>query len=186
MDGTSDPLDFAERSAWRCWLDSHHAVYSEAWLVIQKKRSTLAGLRYEEAVEEALCYGWIDGQLRRLDDQRYLLRFSPRRATSVWSVSNIRRVEELMRSDAMTEPGRTAVAAAKESGQWQAALDRERTDEIPPELERALRREKGALAAYRALPDSVKKRYVYWIQEAKREKTKLRRARQIVTQITSD
>jgi uncharacterized protein YdeI (YjbR/CyaY-like superfamily) len=183
MDVSPNHLDFIDRSAWRAWLRDHHATDSEAWLVIQKKRSKINGLSLDEAVEEALCYGWIDGKLQRLDDQRYLLRFSPRRPDSVWSIRNIRRVEELVRAGAMTEAGLAAVRAGKKSGQWQAALDRERTDEIPTDLEAALRRKKGALAAYRNLPDSKKKQYLYWLQSAKREQTKLKRIEEIVRQV---
>jgi uncharacterized protein YdeI (YjbR/CyaY-like superfamily) len=176
-------LDFADRCAWRSWLEDHHATCPEAWLVIQKTNSESVGLRYDQAVEEALCYGWIDGKLLSLDDRRYLLRFSPRRPNSVWAVNNLRRVERLVRAGAMTEAGLSAIRDAKEGGQWQAALDRERTEEIPAELEAALRREKGALAAYRALPDSLKKRYVYWIQQAKRERTRFNRAAKVVKQV---
>ncbi len=182
-DPSSDHLDFKDRSAWRAWLKDHHASDSEAWLVIQKKRSRRAGLSLNEAVEEALCYGWIDGKLLSLDDQRFLLRFSPRKPDSVWSMSNIRRVERLIRAGAMTEAGLVAIEAAKESGQWQAALDREDTEKIPPELEAALREKKGALAAYRGLPDSKKKQYIYWLQSAKREETKSKRIEAIVKQV---
>ena len=177
---SEENLHFRDRSAWRSWLEKHHASRSEAWLVIQKKRSTEAGVRYEETVEEALCYGWIDGKLLSMDDTRYLLRFSPRRPNSVWSIHNVRRVEDLIRSGAMTEAGLAAIHAGKECGQWQAALDRERTEEIPPQLEAALRRNKGALAAYRSLTPSMKKRYVYWFNDAKREQTKRKRAEEIV------
>jgi uncharacterized protein YdeI (YjbR/CyaY-like superfamily) len=183
MDEAINSLDFDDRSAWRSWLEDHHATDAEAWLVIQKKSSRLDGLSLDEAVEEALCCGWIDGKLRSLDDQRYLLRFSPRRPDSVWSISNIRRVGRLLQAGVMTEAGLAAVHAAKKSGQWQAAIDRERTEEIPPELEAALRRKKGAIAAYRALPNSKKKQYVYWIQSAKREQTVLKRVEQVVKQV---
>jgi uncharacterized protein YdeI (YjbR/CyaY-like superfamily) len=183
MDVSPKHLDFIDRFAWRSWLKDRHATDSQAWLVIQKKRSRLDGLSLAEAVEEALCYGWIDGKLLTLDDRRYLLRFSPRRPDSVWSISNIRRVEELTRAGLMTEAGLAAVRAAKKSGQWQAALDRERTDEIPPELEAALRRKQGALAAYRHLPDSKKKQVLYWLQSAKRKQTKLKRIEEILRQV---
>jgi uncharacterized protein YdeI (YjbR/CyaY-like superfamily)/Tat protein secretion system quality control protein TatD with DNase activity len=183
LDAPSDHLDFKHRDAWRAWLSDHHATEAEAWLVIQKKRSQLEGLSLDEAVEEALCYGWIDGTLRTIDDQRYLLRFSPRRRDSVWSVRNITRVEKLTRAGKMTDEGFSSVREAKESGQWQAALDRERTGEIPPELEAALRRKEGALAAYRDLPASKKKQYLYWLGSAKRERTKRARIEKIVEQL---
>jgi uncharacterized protein YdeI (YjbR/CyaY-like superfamily) len=183
MGTSTDPLDFKDRSAWRSWLKDHHTAASCAWLVIQKKSSKLDGLRLEEAVQEALCYGWIDGKLKRLDDQRFLLRFSPRKPLSVWSITNIQRVEELIRVGAMTEAGLAAVEAAKESGQWQNALDREQPDKIPPELEAALRQKRGALAAYRDLTDTKKKQYLYWLQSARREGTKRKRIEEIVKQV---
>jgi uncharacterized protein YdeI (YjbR/CyaY-like superfamily) len=186
MDGPITPLEFSGRYAWRSWLAAYHAEASEAWLVIQKKCSKLAGLSLAEAVEEAICYGWIDGKLLRLDGQRYLLRFSPRRTDSVWSVTNIRRVERLQQAGLMTDAGLAAVHAAKQSGEWQAALEREDTDKIPADLEAALRRAKGGLAAYRKLPNSQKKQFVYWLQSAKREQTKQKRLAEILRIVTAE
>ncbi len=183
MDEEQYPLDFNDRFTWRSWLEDHHATRSEAWLIIQKKRSKLEGISLEEAVEEAVCFGWIDGKLNTLDDQRYLLRFTPRKPGSVWSISNIRRAEALIRAGAMEEAGLAAIHEAKRSGQWKAAIERENTDRIPPELRAALRRKKGAIAAYRSLPDSQKKQYVYWIQSAKREQTKRKRIAEIVRKV---
>jgi len=185
MEEPLNPLDFVDRFAWRAWLEDNHAAHAEAWLFIRKKHSKVAGLFLEEAVEEAVCYGWIDGKLRGLDDQRYLLRFSPRKPNSVWAVSNIRRVEELSRKGMMTEAGLAAVHEAKKSGQWKAAIDREHTDVIPPELEAALRLTEGAIEAYRNLTDSQKKLYIYWLQSAKREKTKLKRIEEIVKKVSA-
>jgi uncharacterized protein YdeI (YjbR/CyaY-like superfamily) len=182
----ADFLEFENRSAWRSWLEKHHAEKLEAWLVIQKKRSMHPGLSLDEAVEEALCFGWIDGTLNTRDDQSYLLRFSPRRLNSIWSIRNIHRIEKLQRSGKITEVGLAEVRRAKASGQWQAAIDREHTEKIPPELQTALRCKKGAIAAYRALPDSKKKQYLHWIQSAKRDETKRRRIREIVNQVLGD
>lgn len=183
MEKVRDPLKFPNPSAWRVWLADHHASKLEAWLVIQKKSSIHVGIQLNEAVEEALCYGWIDGKMQSLDEHRYLLRFTPRRQNSVWAISNILRVQELTRQGRMSESGLAAVHAAKKSGQWQAAIDRENTDRIPRDLENALRRRKGGIAAYRNLPDSQKKRYVYWIQSAKREQTKKKRIDEILRTI---
>lgn len=186
MDSASRYLDFKNRRAWRSWLEEHHATASEAWLVIQKKGSKRAGLSLAEAVEEALCYGWIDSTLHTQDDHSYLLRFSPRRPDSIWSVRNIQRVEKLIRQGRMTDAGLSLVQLGKESGQWQAALDRERTEVIPPELEAALRRKQGALQAYRGLPNSKKKQYIYWLQSAKGEQTKRKRIARIVREVVGD
>ena len=186
MEEVRDPLEFPNPSAWRSWLADHHASDSEAWLVIQKKGSIHIGIRLNEAVEEALCYGWIDGKMQSLDDHSYLLRFSPRKPNSVWAISNIERVGRQTRQGKMTKAGLNAVDAAKESGEWQDAIDRENTDQIPPELEKALRMKKGAIAAYRNLPDSQKKQYLYWLQSAKREETKKKRIDEILRTILGE
>jgi uncharacterized protein YdeI (YjbR/CyaY-like superfamily) len=179
-------VEFKDRRGWRSWLEAHHKSASEAWLVIQKKGSPTLGLSLDDAVEEALCYGWIDGTLNTRDDHSYLLRFSPRRPGSVWSIRNIQRVEELDRKGLMVEIGLEAVRKAKEIGTWDEALERENTDDLPPDLESALRRKKGAIAAYRQLPKSQKQRYLYWLQSAKREETRKRRIKEIVKQVASD
>jgi uncharacterized protein YdeI (YjbR/CyaY-like superfamily) len=179
-------LEFADRSEWRAWLEAHHAEQDEAWLVQYKKAFQASGLGYEEAVEEALCFGWIDGLLRRLDERRYLLRYTPRRRDSVWSMNNIGRVERLIREGRMREAGLRAMAEAKESGQWQAAIRREQVEIIPPDLEEALRERAGGVTAYHALPDSRKKQFIYWLQTAKRAATKQRRIEKIVEEVLGE
>lgn len=183
MPALTDHLEFAHRDQWRSWLEENHATQREAWLVIYKKKYHSEGLALEQAVEEALCFGWIDGTLQPLDERRYALRFSPRAPDSVWSVSNIHRVEKLVADGKMTSAGQLSIAAAKESGQWQAAIRRELVEIIPADLERALRQHPGAISAYKALPDSRKKQYLYWLQQAKREETKRRRIQKIVAEV---
>ena len=183
MDQSIQYLEFTDRSQWRTWLEQYHAVESEAWLVHYKVGFQESGLSLESGVEEALCFVWIDGLLRRLDEKRYVLRYTPRRRNSVWSVSNIQRVERLIREGRMTEAGLEKIAAAKENGQWEAAIRREQVEIIPPDLEKALRRRKGAIAAYRALPASRKKQYIYWLQTAKRPATQRRRIEKIVEEV---
>ena len=179
------PLEFKDREHWRAWLGENWATESEAWVVHYKKKFGDQGLTLEEAVEEALCFGWIDSTLNRIDEKRYALRYSPRKADSIWSISNIRRVEKLIAEGKMTLAGQQKIDEAKENGQWEAAVRREQVDIIPEELEWALRKEVGALAAYRALPDSRKKRYIYWLQSAKREDTIQRRIQKIVEETIS-
>lgn len=183
MEESPQYLAFADRREWRRWLESHHAEEDEAWLVLYKKAFEASGLGLEEAVEEALCFGWIDGLLRSRDEETYVLRYTPRRRNSVWSMRNIERAERLIREGRMTEAGLRAVAEAKENGQWEAAIRREQVDVIPPHLERALRQREGALAAYEALPNSRKKQFIYWLQTAKRPATKQRRIEKIVEEV---
>ena len=176
-------MAFRDRDEWRAWLAAHHRDASEAWLVIRRKGVRDGALSLDEAVEEALCFGWIDGTLRSMDGQTYALRFSPRRATSIWSVRNLRRVERLIEEGRMTEAGLASVADARRSGQWDIAIARERTEEIPPDLARALRRRKGATAAYRALADSRKKQLLHWLFTAKRAETRQKRIAAIVSEV---
>jgi uncharacterized protein YdeI (YjbR/CyaY-like superfamily) len=186
MNDTVDALEFEDRHQWRSWLENNHMRASEAWLIHYKKIYQGKKLALVDAVEEALCFGWIDGKLKSLDETRYIVRYSPRRRKSIWSMSNIRRVGELIGEGRMTEAGLKKVEEAKESGEWDAAIQREQVDIIPPDLEKVLRRKKGALAAYRALPDSRKKQFIFWIQSAKRQATKDRRIQSIVGEVLGE
>jgi uncharacterized protein YdeI (YjbR/CyaY-like superfamily) len=176
-------LEFSNREQWRMWLEVHHTTETEAWLVLYKKKYQDQGLTLDEAIEEALCFGWIDGTLRSMDEKRYALRYTPRRQNSIWSMSNIQRVETLVAEGKMTEAGQVKITDAKENGQWAAAIRREQVEIIPKALERSLRRKKGGLAAYRGLPKSRKKQYIFWLQSAKREETKNRRIQKIVEEV---
>jgi len=176
-------LEFERCDQWRRWLEKNHATETEAWLILYKVEYREQGLILEDAVEEALCFGWIDGKLKSLDEKRYQLRYSPRRANSIWAMSNIRRVEKLIAEGKMREAGYQKIAEAQENGQWEAALRREQVDIIPEELERELRKVDGALSAYQSLPDSRKKQYIYWLQSAKREQTKRRRVQKITDEV---
>jgi uncharacterized protein YdeI (YjbR/CyaY-like superfamily) len=176
-------LVFADRDAWRAWLQSHHQDATEAWLVIYKKGVREGALTLNDAVEEALCFGWIDGKLKSLDHEKYSLRFTPRRADSVWSITNIRRVERLIETGLMTEAGLEKVAQARESGQWEAAIRREQTDVIPPDPEEALR-QGDVVDAYRELNDSRKKQFLHWLFTAKRLETRQKRITAIVNEVT--
>jgi uncharacterized protein YdeI (YjbR/CyaY-like superfamily) len=182
MASPTDYLEFGHRDQWRTWLENNHATETEAWLLLYKKKYHDQGLTLEEAIEEALCFGWIDGTLRSLDERRFVLRYSPRTHNSVWAMSNIQRVEKLIAEGKMTEAGQMKIAEAKENGEWEAAIRREQVDIIPKDLECALGKKAGALSAYRALPDSRKKHYLYWLQSAKREETRRRRIQKIVTE----
>jgi len=109
------------RSAWRAWLQKHHATADELWLILFKKHTGKAGLVYEDAVREALCFGWIDGILKRIDDEKHTIRFSPRRKNSVWSATNKKRVAKVIAEGRMTEAGLAKVKEAKRNGQWDNA-----------------------------------------------------------------
>jgi uncharacterized protein YdeI (YjbR/CyaY-like superfamily) len=168
-------LFFRRRSDWRAWLREHHDQDSEAWVAHVKKGSRRQGLSYTEGVEEALCFGWIDGLTHALDPDFFLQRYTPRKPDSVWSESNKARVESLIRRRRMTRAGLRAVEAAKADGRWEAASLRHDPDWIPEALLAALTESPGALDAYRSLPPSQREMYGHAVASAKRPETRQRR-----------
>ena len=166
---------FVNRAEWRAWLEENHATAKEAWLIIYKKHTGKASLSYEEAVEEALCFGWIDGVLKPIDDEKYALRYSPRQKGSVWSETNKRRVAKLIKQGRMTEAGLAKVKEAKANGEWRAATLREDTANIPDDLRQALKANSLARHNFDRLAPSHKRQYIYWITSAKTDKTRQRR-----------
>jgi uncharacterized protein YdeI (YjbR/CyaY-like superfamily) len=168
-------LQVADREAWRAWLQKNHAVEKEAWLIINKKHAARPGISYEEALEEALCFGWIDGLLRSTGGETFSLRFSPRKSRSIWSEGNKQRAERLIELGRMTEAGMAAIRAAKENGEWDKAAEREDTSILPSDLEEGLQRDGRIWSDWESLAPSRKKQYIYWITSAKTEETRQRR-----------
>lgn len=175
MKGPEMLLAFTSRDEWRAWLEAHHGEAREAWLTHRKKGATSPCLSYEEGVEEALCFGWIDGMLRSIDGATYALRYSPRKPGSVWSETNKRRVGKLVGEGRMTAAGLAQVSEAKANGQWEAATRREDVETIPPDLEVALREHETAWGAFTRWPPSHKRQYLYWVEQAKRPETRQKR-----------
>jgi uncharacterized protein YdeI (YjbR/CyaY-like superfamily) len=169
------------REEWRAWLEQHASAEKEIWLIFFKKRTGKATLTLEDAVEEALCFGWIDGRLRRIDDERHALRFSPRRPGSVWSESNKARVQKLIAEGKMTEAGLALVEAGKRSGEWDKATARENENEPPPDLAAALAQNQRANANLERMSPSQRKAYYYWVTSAKRAETRRRRVEAVVS-----
>jgi len=178
-------LEFAHVGAWRAWLAEHYAQQESVWVAITGKGVEPAALGYGDAVEEALCFGWIDSTLHRIDDRTYALRFSPRRPGSIWAESNRRRVANLIREGRMAASGLAAIGAAKVNGQWEAASRRERVDEIPPDLESALVSQVGSVDGYLALRPSRRKQLLYWLDSAKRSATRGKRVQAVVDEVLS-
>jgi uncharacterized protein YdeI (YjbR/CyaY-like superfamily) len=171
---------FKNREAWRAWLEKNHAREKELWLVLYKKNSDKPTVSYDEAVEEALCFGWIDGLTKGIDEEKFAQRFSPRRSGSVWSESNKKRVAKMIAQGRMTEAGLVKIEEGKRSGEWDKATAREDTTNIPPELKRALAADKIAQQNFEKLAPSHKRQYIYWITEAKRDETRQRRIEKTV------
>jgi uncharacterized protein YdeI (YjbR/CyaY-like superfamily) len=149
-----DVLEFADGSAWEAWLAEHHASAPDAWLRIAKKGSGLELLSIADALDGALCFGWIDGQRKGLDDVSYLQRYCPRRARSTWSQVNVDKVAALTAAGRMRRAGITQVEAAQADGRWAAAYERQSTATTPDDLAAALAADPAALAAFDALGKS--------------------------------
>ena len=175
----TEQLYFANRSDWRAWLKQNHATEKEAWLVHYKKHTGKAGIPYEDAVEEALCFGWIDGLLRSINSDKYALRYSPRRRNAIWSEANKKRAERMIKQGQMTQAGLIKIQQAKESGEWHNATLREML-EIPPDLEKALAADKEALRKFKRSTPSRRKQLIWWVTSAKRKETRQRRINEIV------
>ena len=161
-------------------------AHQEAWLVILKKQASGPGVFYEEAVEEAVCFGWIDGIMKSATAEFYYLRFSPRKRGSIWSVSNQKRVERLMAQGRMTEAGMAKVRAAKENGEWEATIFREDTSSLPEDLRKALEGNAEAKANFEEFSVSRKKQFLYWVASAKTVKTRQKRIQEVVEMAASN
>jgi uncharacterized protein YdeI (YjbR/CyaY-like superfamily) len=174
----------SSRGEWRRWLSSNRGRRDGLWIVYRKKTSSLEGPVYEDLVEEALCFGWIDSRMRRVDDDRLMQWFSPRRSAGLWSAVNKERIARLVASGQMTERGREAIDEAKADGSW-SQLDDVEALIVPPDLRAALQAVAGAEAAYEALSNSAQKQYLWSIQSAKRPATRARRIEEVVRGLTA-
>ena len=170
----------SERQDWRDWLATHHADSPGVWLIYYKKHTGIARIAYDDAVEEALCFGWIDSTVRRLDNQRFCQKFVPRRARSSWSFLNRVRAEKLMASGDMTPAGMEKIEAARASGEWDKALQDRVDRPVPPEMKKALDADARAAAEFRRLTPTQRKYFVGWVAKAKKPETRERRAAKAV------
>ena len=173
-------LDFRTRSEWRSWLEENPTRGKGVWLTLYKKGSSLEGLRYDEAVEEATCYGWIDGRMQSVDGDRFRQWFSPRRGNSVWSKLNRGRAERMMEVGLMAEAGYAEVEKAKGNGRWESAYTSRVPPEVPDDLIEALMGDEEARDNWEAFTNSVKLMYTRWVLDAKREETRARRISEVV------
>ncbi len=175
----SEQLHVESRAAWRRGLERNHATSKGVWLVYKKPASGEPSVAYEASVEEALCFGWIDGLIRNVDEVTHVRRFTPRKPGSQWSETNKARVQRMIDQGRMTEAGLALVRAAQERGAWQAAVEREATD--PPEdLAAALAEHPEAERFFAALAPSHRRAYIRSVLDAKREETRARRVALVV------
>lgn len=168
---------------WRSWLEKNHAEADGVWLIYYRASTGKRELMWEDAVREALCFGWIDSKAKRLDDERYMQIFTPRKPKSVWSKVNKHHIEELVAADRMTDAGMRAVEVAKENGAW-SILDPIDGLIIPTDLQAALDATPTARDAYDALSASAKRLLLYPVYMAKREETRAKRIAAAISELS--
>ncbi|MDX2118042.1 MAG: YdeI/OmpD-associated family protein [Planctomycetota bacterium] len=168
-----------DRAAWRAWLARHHASCDGVWLVTLKVASGKPRVTYDDAVEEALCFGWVDSLPRKLDAERSMLLVTPRKKGSPWSGLNKRRVAKLKKAGLMEPAGLAAIERAKADGSW-TLYDEIEALVIPPDLAAALNADANAARHFGAFPPSAKKGILWWLKSAKREATRAARIATIV------
>jgi len=168
------------RDEWRAWLEHNHANEKDIWLIYYKKHTQKETIFYNEAVDEALCFGWIDSIAKSIDDEKYMQRYSPRRAKSVWSLVNKKRVKRLLKEKKMTQAGILTVKMAKENGQWEKAYSSKDKVEMPIALEQALKSNQLAFENFYKFSQSNQKTYIRWVIAAKRAETIQKRVDAVV------
>ena len=168
-------LYVTNRDEWRNWLSENHAAEAGIWLVFYKKETSRPTIAYEAAVKEAICFGWIDSIIKKIDAARYARKFTPRSDKSKWSPLNKKRASKMIKEGRMTEVGLAKIKTAKKTGLWNIdALPRISLD-VPPEFAKALARNKKAKGNFDKLAPTYRKHYIGWIAVAKRQETKKRR-----------
>ncbi len=179
-DAHAETLDPKDRASWREWLEKNHAASAGIWVVINKKESSTPRLGLEDAVEEAICFGWIDSRLHPIDKEKFKLWFSRRKPTSIWAQNNRNRVARLERQGLMAPAGLEAVRIAKDNGAWTSLIPIDNLD-IPDDLENALKSNPVARENFDGFNDSTKKMILHWVESAKRQTTREKRVAETVS-----
>ena len=174
---------FKKPADWVAWLEKNHARAPGVWVQFAKKNSGIASLTYAEAVEGALCYGWIDGQARSFDEMTYLQKFTPRRPRSIWSQINREKALALIANGQMQPAGLAAIEQARQNGQWEAAYAGSKTIPVPDDLQAALDANPTAKAFFETLTGSNRYAILFRLQTAKKVETRARRLAQFITML---
>ncbi|WP_434995835.1 YdeI/OmpD-associated family protein [Arthrobacter sp. Ld5] len=169
--------------AWRAWLEENHASSPGVWLIEHKKGGTTTALTYPHALDEALCFGWIDGQAKSRDGHTYLQRFTPRGPRSIWSVRNQAHIERLRAEGRMRDAGERAVAAAQADGRWERAYAGPASAEMPPDLTAAIEADDSALATFRTLSSQNRYAMIFRLSQLKTDAAKERNIAKFVAML---
>jgi len=175
-----NPRYFGTPAEWRAWLEEHHTTAPELWVGFHKRGSGRPSITWPESVDQALCFGWIDGVRRRIDDDRYAIRFTPRRKGSSWSNINLRRVEELTRLGLMHPAGQAAHAARSAAKSGIYSYEQRKRARLPAAMTARFKRNRKAWTFFEAQPASYRRTAVWWVVSAKREDTRERRLETLI------
>ena len=173
-------LYVSNRNDWRKWLEKNHKKEKVIWLIYYKQHTGKSRIPYDDAVEEALCFGWIDSIVKRIDDEKYCQKFTPRNETSIWSELNKKRVAKMIKLGKMTKVGMDKIIAAKRNGKWETKSAAAIEYKMPDELTQLLSKNKVAREFFESLTKSCKKQYIGWIASAKKEETRIKRANEAI------
>lgn len=180
------PKEFATAKAWQTWLAKNDETSNGVWLMLAKKNAAKPTVKYAEALDVALCYGWIDGQKQPYDEQYWLQKFGPRRANSIWSKRNIEHTQRLMKEGRMQPAGIKAIETAKANGNWKAAYDAQSQMTIPKDFLKALYKNKKATAFFKTLNRTNLFSIAFRLQTAKKEETKQNRIMKIIEMLEKE
>ena len=165
---------------WHNWLKDNHYKENEIWLLFYKKQSGKSSIDYDNALDEALCFGWIDSIIKKIDDIKYVRKFTRRKESSKWSEENKKRVSRLIESNRMTEAGYAIINAAKANGSWDKPDRPPIINQVPIELQKALKKNNQARRYFKQLAPSYKRQYIMWISMAKKQGTKEERIKESI------
>ncbi len=174
---------FDSQADWHAWLDANHASAPGVWMRFAKKAATYTSVTYAQALDVALCYGWIDGQLQRFDEESYLTKFTPRGPRSIWSKVNVGHVERLIKSGVMQPAGMAAVESAKADGRWERAYSSSSKSSVPDDLQQALDANPNALAAFAKLKRDNRYAILFRVETAVKPETRARRISEFVAML---
>ena len=176
-------LEFRDQKSFETWLEKHHSSVPAFWLKFYKKASGIPTVTYIEAVETSLCYGWIDSQMKSLDDDSYIQKFTPRKPRSPWSDINKARVAKLIKDGRIREAGLAAIEVAKQNGEWENAYNSPAQSTPTPEFQKALDANKKAKEFFDSISKTQQFYFTYWIRAAKREETKEKRIKEAISML---
>ena len=176
----------ANRDEWRAWLEKHYSTETQIWLIYYKKHSGKSRIAYNDAVEEALCFGWIDSTIQRIDDDRYAQKFTPRKSDSKWSALNKRRVAKLIKEGRMTDAGLVKINFSDTKDNYGRTSRVKKQLKIPQYLKQALMNSRTAWDNFNKLAPSYRRNYILWISTAKKEETRNKRLKEAITLLTQN